>query len=113
MYLFVGPLLAGDKSETNSCRHKGKELVALIQGNKITPDNIQAKKCDTLTIVNKDAPTRLMAFGEHDHHIIYGGISEYRLSTEQKFTVTLDKTGTYLIHDHFDESVAAHFTVND
>jgi len=114
MYLFVGPLLTKPGTSSNeTCKHIGTEHTATIKDNKITPEHIQAKKCDSLVIVNDDTVTRLMAFGQHENHIVYSGHSEERLAQGQSFTVTLTQTGNYLFHDHYDESVNATFTVTN
>jgi hypothetical protein len=113
MILFVGPLLASDSSKASECDNTNVEHTAVVQNGKITPSDIHAKKCDILTITNKDTASRLMAFGKHDKHIRYDGVSEKRLSPGQSFTVTLNQAGTYLFHDHYDESVSANFTVTE
>lgn len=112
MILFVGPLFEKNPSDAGICKHSITPHTVVIQNNQIAPVHTFAKSCDTLTIVNKDSVTRLLAFGQHDNHIEYGGISEKRLEAGQQFSVTLQQTGTFLIHDHYDESVSAEFTVN-
>jgi plastocyanin len=113
MIMFVGPLFEKDKAAATTCAHTGAPHSANIQNNKILPEHTYAKKCDTLTITNKDTVSRLMAFGQHENHIVYDGISEQGLAAGQSFTVTLDQTGTYLFHDHHDDAVSAEFTVTD
>jgi plastocyanin len=113
MIMFIGPLFEKDKSASTACSHTNASHTATIQNSKITPEHTYAKKCDTLTITNKDNTSRLMAFGEHENHIVYGGVSEQDLSAGQSFTITLDKTGTYLFHDHHQDEVSAEFTVSD
>ena len=113
MIMFIGPLFEKDKSSSTACNHTNASHTAIIQNSKITPEHTFAKKCDTLTIINNDKVTRLMAFGEHENHIVYSGVSERNLSAGQSFTITLDKTGTYLFHDHHEDEVSAEFTVTD
>lgn len=110
MIFFVGPLFKKDDT-TAKCDSDGTPHVAVIQNAKITPENTQATKCDTLTIKNNDTVTRLMAFGQHENHVAYDGVSEKRLEPGQSLTIKLNQTGTFLFHDHYDESVSANFTV--
>jgi hypothetical protein len=113
MFFFVGPLLSdsGSSDAAVVCSHTGTVHTATIKDEKITPRDIQANTCDVLTIINEDSKSRLMAFGKHDDHISYNGVGERRLAQGQKLSVTLTEKGTYLFHDHFDESVTADFTV--
>ena len=82
-----------------------------IHNGEALPANTSATLCDTLTITNDDDRLRLMAFGAHDHHDPYDGVTEKVLSRGQSLTVTLDQTGTYEFHDHLQETVLGYFTV--
>jgi hypothetical protein len=114
MYFFIGPLLSNPEATAKeACPATGKVHAAIIQNEKITPSNIEARTCDVLTIISQDDKPRLMAFGKHEDHIIYDGVTEKRLEKGQSFTVTMTEKGAYLFHDHFDESVEATFTVTD
>src|SRR3989344_4139794 len=62
-----------------------------IRADKASPAHIDAKLCDKLTITNRDDRDRLMAFGQHDNHISYDGVSERVLGKGQSLTVTLVK----------------------
>jgi len=92
-------------------RGEHSTLKVIIQSDSVKPKNTIAKKCDTLIITNLDNQPRLMAFGQHDSHISYDGISEKLLAQNQSLKITLIKTGTYLFHDHQQDSVAGTFTV--
>jgi hypothetical protein len=72
-----------------------------------------AKLCDRLTITNQDPVNRLMAFGIHDRHITYDGITTQQLRSNQSFSVTLVQPGNYIFHDHLDDDVEASFTVTN
>ncbi len=82
-----------------------------IYNNRVTPLTTTAKLCDTITIINKDPATRLIAFGVHDKHESYDGIEEKLLKSNKSFTFTLDETGKFLFHDHDDDSVRGTFIV--
>lgn len=102
--------LASTKASA-SCTGQNANHRAVIEHERINPSHIKAKLCDTLTIVNNDAKSRLIAFGQHDRHVSYDGVSETALKRGEQVTITLNKAGTYLFHDHMDDTVAGNFTV--
>jgi hypothetical protein len=83
-----------------------------IQNDQIIPATTVANKCDTLVITNRDSVERIIAFGPHENHISYDGVSEQLLAKDKSMTITLIKTGTYSFHDHDQETVSGTFTVN-
>jgi len=76
-----------------------------------SPASVSAQQCDILTITNQDPTPRLIAFGPHDSHIIYDGVTEKELTLNQSLTITLVQTGSFLVHDHAHEVVKANFVV--
>ena len=77
----------------------------------LQPEHVTANVCDTITFINDGSRVRLLAFGPHEHHISYDGISERALGPGQTATITLIKTGTYPFHDHLQDQLAGSFTV--
>jgi hypothetical protein len=106
-----GAELGNQRARCHRDKHAAHKVV--IRNGRAIPAHTTAKKCDSLTIVNMGAKDRLMAFGRHDSHISYDGISERNLSTGQSLTVTLVRPGDYLFHDHLDDSVKGTFTVEN
>jgi hypothetical protein len=94
-----------------NCNHRGVHHQAVILNNNVEPRNTRAALCDTLTITNEDKVIRLMAFGPHDHHQPYDGITEKVLSQSQELTITLNQAGLYQYHDHLDIRVSGEFLV--
>ena len=86
---------------------------ATIKDDKVSPQNTIGKLCDTLTITNLDPQTREIAFGKHEKHIEYDGVIEEPVESGKSLTVTLNKTGDYIFHDHDDETVGGTFTVTE
>lgn len=82
-----------------------------IQNNKVVPQHTDAKRCDSLTITNLDDVPRIIAFGPHEHHVAYDGVTERYLTKNGRFSVTLVQPGTFRFHDHEDDSVQGTFTV--
>jgi hypothetical protein len=83
-----------------------------IQNDKASPGHISALQCDKLTIINKDEEVREIAFGPHDDHVPYDGITERVLGKDQSLTVTLVQVGNFRVHDHIHNEVQATFTVS-
>lgn len=117
--LIVGVLLLGGifmiagPGASATCRGKNSvDYTEIIQNSKISMPTIHGKQCDTITFVNKDHITREIAFGPHEDHVPYDGIGEKILNQNQRFTITLNQTGTFHWHDHEHDEVSGYFTVN-
>lgn len=95
------------------CLQSGREHIVKFENDQINPRTITAKLCDRMTIVNRDNRQRLVAFGEHDEHKSYDGVSEKILEHGQSFEVTLRRVGEFKLHDHFDENLQATFVVSE
>lgn len=99
------------KSKTEACKQIGATHTVTISGDKLEPTHTNAALCDKLVIINNGDKVRDMAFGVHDKHVTYDGITLKTLAKGQSLTVTLNKSGTYLFHDHHQEEVGGDFTV--
>jgi hypothetical protein len=82
-----------------------------IENDKVSPRTTTGKVCGTMTITNKDDVTRLIAFGDHDHHIPYDGIEDRLLHKGESVTLTFDAVGSFHFHDHMHDEVEGYFTV--
>lgn len=100
-----------EKAETVDCPDKGPNHTVEIKNTQIIPESVNANICDELTLVNKDDKLRLIAFGVHDSHIYYSGVTEKVLKKDESLTITLNQAGTYIFHDHLQEEVQGQFSV--
>lgn len=89
----------------------GTSRTVTIQQNKPSISTVTGALCDRLTFMNKDNITRGIAFGVHDDHVAYDGISEKYLNQNQSFTITLNQVGTFHWHDHLHDEVEGYFSV--
>ncbi len=96
-----------------ACSTTGKNYEVTIKNDVVSPNEIDAKRCDTLTITNEDSKERLLAFGYHSHHVAYDGIQEKTLVEGDSATVTLKDTGEFHFHDHHQDEVEGFFTVTN
>lgn len=115
---FTAHYLSFQSSKTESepvaaCPVHGQQHVVKIQANKLRPQHTQGRLCDTLTITNEDDVIRLVAFGPHEHHTPYDGVTEKILEQHQSLTIVLNQAGTYGFHDHFHDEVTGSFTVTN
>lgn len=78
-----------------------------IAKNKFVPSTIVARRCDQLIITNLDNVAREPALGPHEHHIAYPGLTEKTLNEGQSNSFILYQTGSFLVHDHDDDTVVA------
>jgi len=105
--------LGNKKSGTTTaeCAETGTEYVVHIQDSQPTITDINTKLCDKLTIVNDDNQLRLIAFGVHENHKAYNGVTEHTLEQGEQFSVTLNQTGGFTFHDHLHDTFLGKFTV--
>lgn len=104
--------LPAKEKRTVTCNTTGTEYVVTITDGILSTRSIQARACDTLTIVNTDDQLRLMAFGIHENHQTYSGVTEETLKPGERMTVTLEELGTFTFHDHLHDEVKGTFTVH-
>lgn len=88
------------------------DYIISIENDQMDPKSISASQCDTLTVINKDETNRLIAFGPHDSHTPYDGVSEQVLLKNQSLQITLVQAGNFIVHDHAHQDVQSTFTVD-
>jgi hypothetical protein len=82
-----------------------------IENGKVSPNHVDALRCDTLTIINHDSVQRMIAFGLHEKHVPYDGIEVKMLGKDGSLTVTLIQVGSFRFHDHLNDAVQGAFSV--
>lgn len=110
-YLAATNYLNSEAQGAPGCHGTGVHHQVIIQNSVVAPDRTSANLCDSLTIINQDPTMRLIAFGPHDHHTPYDGVTERYLGAGQSLTVSLDQAGTFSFHDHIHDTVTGTFTV--
>lgn len=98
-------------TKTGACQSLGSNHQVTISNGVVSPANIEAKQCDTLTFINEDEKPREMTFGTHPNHGAYGGEYEVLVRKGRAKTMTLNETGVFQFHDHLDPSVTGGFSV--
>ncbi len=94
------------------CKNKiGVTHQVEFKGDYASPEITNGHMCDKITFTNKDHETREIAFGPHENHQAYDGVTEKILNYNQSFTITLNKIGTYDFHDHIHDNAIGNFIV--
>jgi hypothetical protein len=81
----------------------------VIRNGTVTPSQVAAQKCDTLTILNLDSQKRLITFSSRNVPISYDGVSARTLARNQSLSITLIQTGAFTFHGN--TGVMGSFTV--
>ena len=98
-------------SGVGACARPGHSHQLSIRSGVLSRPHVAGQLCDRLTITNLDNTTRDIAFGQHDNHQAYDGITERLLGKGDSLTITLVQKGTYELHDHFHDGISGTFTV--
>lgn len=100
------------EADTKGCN--GKDSIThqvTIKDSQVSPQITDGKLCDRITIINKDAIDREIAFGPHEQHVAYDSVAERVLGKNQSLTLTFNKAGNFHFHDHEHDEVMGYFNV--
>ena len=75
-------------------------------------DATTTEQCTTLVVQNLGTKRFALAFGDHDKHYAYAGYEEQTVRPGNSLTLTLAETGTFRLHNHYDESQEVALTIN-
>lgn len=95
----------------DKCAGSHATHVVQIKDSHVMPAKVNGQFCDKLEIINLDSQSREMAFGRHEQHVAYDGVTERLLAQNQSLTVTLNQKGDFIFHDHFQDEVGGSFSV--
>lgn len=98
-------------ADTGACSEHKENHIVTIKESLVTPLQVQAERCDTLTFINEDAMEREIVFGVHPAQESYGGEFEVPLESGEPETITLNQTGSFVFHDHHEPGVSGQFRV--
>jgi len=96
---------------TGACQELYTSHIVTIQNGDVSPLQTKAKRCDTLTFVNKDKTDIEITFGTHPNHESYEGESELSVPSGRSKSITLSAEGTYQFHDHLNPTTYGYFIV--
>lgn len=99
--------------ETGACNVNNKSYIVSIKDLEIMPLFVQAKRCDTLTLINDGEHTLSIRFGTPEEEVSYGGQYEITVRPDRPETITLNEVGEFTYYNFFDPSVIGHFIVSE
>jgi cytochrome o ubiquinol oxidase operon protein cyoD len=99
--------------KTGSCEKFHAHHRVLIKDGVVSPREIKARECDTMSITNMDVEPREIAFGEHPNHGTYAGKDGKTLREGRSLTFTLSVPGEYKFHDHDNAEINGEFKVKE
>jgi cytochrome o ubiquinol oxidase operon protein cyoD len=99
--------------ETGACKENKQNHIITISAGTLSPAYVKAKRCDTLTFLNRDKINREIGFGNHPEDISYGGEDKVLLDDGRPETITLNEVGYFVFHDHNDSSLVGSFYVTE
>lgn len=98
--------------ETGACVELRESHIVTIREGLVTPQHVEAERCDTLTFANADASNREINFGVYPESISYGGQYEVAIRAGRPKTITLNEAGSFIFYDSQDPVVGGSFTVS-
>jgi cytochrome o ubiquinol oxidase subunit IV len=100
-----------DGKLTGACQTTLANHQIVIKNDAVSPRQITANKCDTLTFVNEDRHIHAITFGTHPAHDSYAGESELNVRPGKSKTITLSEVGGFNYHDHQRPLIVGSFLV--
>lgn len=112
----VGIIVLGIWSSTSiraaNCPSNGHIIKLAYIGNSLAPAKLTTTRCSVLRITNTDTKPHQTAMGAHDHHTHYPGLDDDTpLVPGSSIDLLLVRSGTYRIHDHFDDDTHTTITI--
>jgi len=96
---------------TGACTgNKDNYLITIIDG-VARPIYVNARRCDTITFLNKDKTKREITFGTKYDQTSYGGEDKVILDDDRPETITLNQEGYFSFYDVLDPSLSGQFYV--
>lgn len=98
-------------NKTGACHDiKTNHQIIIVHG-AISPTQITAHLCDTLSFTNQDSVTRTIAFGTYTKPAPYVGQTGVIMRKGLSETITLNQTGTFTFYDNLSHDLTGSFTV--
>ncbi len=102
-----------DKKLISDCQKLGNTYKIKITSRGFDPQEIQAKRCDVVEIINLDSSFHEPAFGPHPIHLVYPGYTEKLLAPKETNKFILKAYGQYEMHDHLNEDLNTYLNISN
>jgi cytochrome o ubiquinol oxidase subunit IV len=101
-----------DGTPTGTCQGgTGENYKIELKDGKMMPAHVDAKQCDTLTIINLDDAPHDIKFGSHEMQRPYAGEDGKTIRPGRNMILTLTELGAHELHDHMKHDLSGSFTV--
>ena len=98
---------------TGACKTNEENHRVTISNGVITPSYTEAKRCDTLTILNDDNISYDMVFGSYPIRRSYGGEDNVSVRKGKAETITLNQIGMHGFYDDKNPDVSGSINVTE
>lgn len=105
-----------DGKSTGACQENkdnNTSFMIMIESSGISPQHIDAKRCDTLIFMNHDGKDHTIRFGTEASPSSYGGEFELNVTSSRTKAITLNQTGDFRYFDGSNAKLTGHFSVKD
>jgi cytochrome o ubiquinol oxidase operon protein cyoD len=96
---------------TGACQEIQTNYQIVIEDGNVSPVRTDAKKCDTLTFINKGSSTVKISFGTYPEHQSYAGENDLSVRRGQTETITLSESGSYNFYNELQPETTGAFNV--
>jgi cytochrome o ubiquinol oxidase subunit IV len=96
---------------TGACQGNNANHTVTIQEGVVSPQFIEARRCDTLTIATEDGKDRQITFEIDSAAVSYGGEHKINTRSDRAKIITLNEIGTFRFIDTADKATSGSFTV--
>lgn len=97
--------------QTGACQGNNANHVVVISSGEVSPQLIEATRCDTLTFKSADAIDYKLIFGSQDAPVSYGGLDEVSVRGDRSEILTLNEIGYFSFHDDSGLGLTGNFNV--
>ena len=105
-----------DGTSTGACQENkdnNASFMIMVQNSGVSPQHVDAKRCDTLIFMSHDGKNHTIKFGTEASPSSYGGEFELNVTSSRTKAITLNQTGDFSYFDASNPKLTGHFSVKD
>lgn len=95
---------------TGACQGNNANHEMFVSGT-VSPQLIEANRCDTLTLKSSDGKSHEFVFGTEESPLSYGGQYEIAMRSDRAKIITLNEVGSFTFYATDDPTITGTFTV--
>lgn len=105
-----------DGNATGACQENkdnNASFMIMVQNSGISPQHVDAKRCDTLIFMSHDGKNHTIQFGTEASPSSYGGEFELNVTSSRTKAITLNQTGDFSYFDTSSPKLTGNFSVKE